>query len=188
MRSNCIAVIALSFVLITLGCHKRPTARATALPPVPTPVATPVATPVPPAPPEPEPAPPPAPAPSPLDIANQAFASGSYDEAARGYEEYLRSTPTGGEQRDQALFHLALTFALRPSAAPDWQRANTTLKQLIEEYPNSPYKAPANLILSLRSELDQATLDTKQREQRIKQLTTELDRLKKIDADRRKRP
>jgi len=49
-------------------------------------------------------------------------------------------------------------------------------------------KLQANLILSLRAEIDQVAADSKQRDLRIKQLTTELDRLKKIDADRRKRP
>ena len=58
----------------------------------------------------------------------------------------------------------------------------------MDEHPNSPYKQPANLILSLRSELDQAAADNKQRDLKIKQLTTELDRLKRIDADRRKKP
>jgi len=122
-----------------------------------------------------------------LDQANRAFLSGSYDEAARGYENYLRGTPSGGE-RDEALFHLALTYALRPAPSTDWQRAAMTFKQLIDEYPNSPLKSPANLILSLRAELDQVSADAKLRDQRIKQLTNELDRLKKIDADRRKRP
>jgi len=77
---------------------------------------------------------------------------------------------------------------LRPAPATDWPRATATLKQLLEEYPESPLKAQANLILSLRADLDQVTNDARQRDQKLRQLTTELDRLKKIDADRRKRP
>jgi outer membrane protein assembly factor BamD (BamD/ComL family) len=122
-----------------------------------------------------------------LDQADRAFVAGNYDEAARAYENYLRVTPFGG-LRDEALFHLALAYALRPAPSTDWQRAAMIFKQLIDEYPNSPLKSPAYLILSLRTELDQSSADAKQRDQRIKQLTTELDRLKKIDADRRKRP
>ena len=169
MRSKCLDVILLSAVLAAAGCHKR----------------TPVVASVPP------PPPPPPPAPvitvSPLEEADRAFASGNYDEAARGYDNYLRATTSGG-QRDDALFHLALTYALRPAPGTDWPRAIATLKQLLEEYPESAFKSQANLILSLRAELDQTAADSKQRELRIKQLTTELDRLKKIDADRRKRP
>jgi TolA-binding protein len=172
MRSNGVVLIVLSAALAAAGCHKR--APVAALPPANLPSAAPASAPAP-------------PVPSPLDDANRAFVSGSYDEAARGYEDYLRSTPSGG-QRDQVLFQLALTYALRPVPGGDWQRASATLKQLIDEFPVSPLKAPANLILTLRAELDQVALDAKQRDQRIKQLTTELDRMKKIDADRRKRP
>jgi len=178
MRTKCIGFVALSAAFVTAGCHKGP--RRTPISAVPpAPVATPA-----PAPPPPPPAPPPV---SPLEQPDRAFAAGNYDEAARGYENYLRTT-TSGEQRDQALFHLALAYALRPAPATDWPRASATLKQLLEEYPESPLKAQANLILSLRTELDQVSSDVRQRDLKLKQLTTELDRLKKIDADRRKRP
>jgi len=159
----------LSAVLAAAGCHKRTPVVASAPPPPPAPPPAPVIT------------------VSPLEEADRAFASGNYDEAARGYDNYLRATTSGG-QRDDALFHLALTYALRPAPGTDWPRAIATLKQLLEEYPESAFKSQANLILSLRAELDQTAADSKQRELRIKQLTTELDRLKKIDADRRKRP
>jgi hypothetical protein len=95
---------------------------------------------------------------------------------------------TSGNQRDQALFRLALTYVLRPAPATDWTRATSNFKQLIDEYPQSPLKGPASLILSLRSDLDKVNADARQRDEKIKQLTTELDRLKKIDAERRKRP
>jgi len=128
-----------------------------------------------------------APAPvSPLKEADHAFAAGNYDDAVRGYEEYLR-TNTSGVLRDEALFYLALSYAVRPNA--DWQHATTVLKQLIDESPDtSLFKPPAMLIVSLHSQVDQLNGDNKQRDQRIKQLTTELDRLKKIDSERRKRP
>ena len=175
MRSKCLGVLLLLAVLAAAGCHKgRRTPVVASAPPPPSPSPTP---------------PPPAPVitVSPLEEADRAFASGNYDEAARGYDNYLRATTSGG-QRDDALFHLALTYALRPAPGTDWPRAIATLKQLLEEYPESAFKSQANLILSLRAELDQTAADSKQRELRIKQLTTELDRLKKIDADRRKRP
>jgi hypothetical protein len=136
--------------------------------------------------PPPAPAPPP-PAPSPLEQADRAFSAANYDEAARLYENYLRVTPSGG-RRDAALFYLGLSYVLRPPATADWMRASANLKQLVDEFPSSIFKPTASLILSMRSELDQLTATGKQRDQQIKQLTTELDRLKKIDADRRKRP
>jgi len=70
----------------------------------------------------------------------------------------------------------------------DWQRASAAFRQVIDGFPNSPFKLPASLILSLHAELDQLSASAQQRDQRIRQLTSELDRLKRIDADRRRRP
>jgi len=168
MRSKCVSAFLLFAAFLgSTGCHKRTPVTVVSPPP--------------------PPPPPPPVVVSPVDQADRAFAVGNYDEAARGYENYLRTTTSDGH-RDQALFHLALIYALRPAPATDWPRAVAMLKQLIEEYPDSPLKAQASLIVSLRTELDQVSTDAKLREQRLRQLTTELDRLKKIDADRRKRP
>ena len=187
MRTKCIGAVLLSAVLGVAACHKAPKrAPIAAIPPALPPAAAPAPAPAPPPTPPPVPPPPPVPVP-PLEQPDRAFASGNYDEAARGYENYLRTT-TSGPEREQALFHLALTYALRPAPATDWPRAIATFKQLIEEYPDGPLKAQASLILALRTDLDQVTSDIRQRDQRLKQLTTELDRIKKIDADRRRRP
>jgi outer membrane protein assembly factor BamD (BamD/ComL family) len=121
-----------------------------------------------------------------LDQAARAFSAGNYEEAARDYESFLHTSPPGGP-RDLALFYMGLSLALRPPPA-DWPRAMASFKLLVEEYPSSPYRGPASLILSLRSDLDQLAATGKQREQQFKQLSTELDRLKKIDADRRRKP
>jgi len=173
-------ILLLTIVAFT-GCHheRKP---LTALPVAPAPVPPPPSTP-----PQPTelPAPPPIPQPNvpatpvlnPLDEADGAFNAGNYVDAAHRYEKYLQ---TGGERRDEALYRMALSLALTPGNV-DWARVTTPLKQLVDQYPESPFKPPATLILSL-------TADAQKRDQRIKQLTTELDKLKQIDADRRKRP
>jgi hypothetical protein len=140
----------------------------------------------------------PTPALAALEQADRSFSNGVYDEAARGYEDYLRLLPPGCPC-DQELFRLGLSYVLRRSPNSDWERATAVLKQLVEEYPDSPFKAPANLILTLRTELDHRAANTaastRQRDERIRQLNSELDRLnseldrlKKIDSDRRRRP
>jgi hypothetical protein len=121
-----------------------------------------------------------------LAEADRAFAQSAYDDACRAYEDYLRLTPAK-DQQDQALFRLGLAYALRKSN-PNWQRAITPWKRLMNDYPGSPFKPPVELILALYSEIAQVSMDIKTRDDRIKQLTTELDRLKRIDADRRKTP
>jgi len=133
----------------------------------------------------------PSPAMAALEQADRWFKAGVYDEAAQAYEKYLRLQPTGCPC-EQELFRLGLSYVLRRSSKPDWHRATSVLKQLVAEYPHSSFTASASLILALRSELDRLALDaavsTKQRDEQIRQLSSELDRLKKIDSDRRKRP
>jgi hypothetical protein len=168
MRPKCLTAVAVLLLVCLTACAKR--SPSVALPPAPPPPVT-------------------RPAPVfPLEQADAAFNSGNYEEAARGYESFLRapSSDASNGPRDQALFRLGLTFVMRP--VPDWQRAASLFKQVADDYPNSPLKPAASLILSLRSEVDKVAADAQQRDQRIRQLTSELDRLKKIDADRRKRP
>lgn len=181
MRS---ARLILCLCLLVSGCHKH--VPIVALPPAPpptpppAPIFMPSLAPAVPPPLEPPPV-------APLSAADRAFNAGNYDESARAYEEYLRNNASGKE-RDQALFYLGLSYALRPAPAADWTKAGAAFKELVDAQPQSQLRLPANLILSMRAELDQSAADSKQRDQKIKQLTTELDRLKKIDADRRKKP
>ena len=121
-----------------------------------------------------------------LSAADRSFAAKEYENAGRAYEDYFRLTPAK-DQQDQALFRLGLTYVLRKPGT-DWARAQTLWKRLIDEYPNSALLPGVELILSLYSEVGQANAEAKLRDDRIRQLSTELDRLKQIDADRRKRP
>ena len=132
-----------------------------------------------------------------LEQADRSFGAGIYDEAAQAYENYLRLLPPGCPC-DQELFRLGLSYVLR-NPNSDWLRATAVLKQIVHEYPYSSFVAPANLILALRSELNHLAGDTaasaKLRDERIRQLSSELERLsselerlKRIDSGRRKRP
>jgi hypothetical protein len=133
-----------------------------------------------------------------LDKAKRAFAEGRYDFAADTYADYINIAPRGDGERQQALFNWGLCYALQPS--PDWIRVATAFRKLGEEFPNSPLKAEASLLQSLHSKaqslqadnqslqsaLDQATTESKKSDSKVKQLTNELDRLKRIDSERRK--
>jgi tetratricopeptide (TPR) repeat protein len=188
MRRIRVAIIAFSAALAFAGCHTKTPVVASpqvSIPPVP-----PRRPPAPPVQPGPEPLPriePPAKPVAPLEEADRAFIAGNYDEAERRYDKYLQDNPSG-DLRDHALFHLGLIYFLTPGAPTERQRAIATFKQLIEEYPDSPFSASANLVLALHAQVAQSATDARLRDQKLKQLTTELDRLKKIDADRRKRP
>ncbi|MBI4472816.1 MAG: tetratricopeptide repeat protein [Acidobacteria bacterium] len=164
MRVGRLVVLTIGILLALTACQKRARVVATPPPPPATSVPPPVLT---------------------LEQADRAFSAGNYDEAARGYDDYLKLSPNGSQQ-DESLFRLGLTYVLRANSSADWDQAAKCLKRLVDEYPNSPLRPPANLILALRSEVDQLTLDSKTREKRIRQITTELERLKKIDAGRRR--
>jgi tetratricopeptide (TPR) repeat protein len=163
MRANRLFAIAFAVLLLASGCQKR--AKATAPQPVASPPAAVLA----------------------LERADRAFSAGNYSQAMQAYEESLRLAPPAS-LREQALFRLGLTYVLRSGVAPDWDRAVAAFKKLASEFPESPLKPPALLIVSLRAEADHLVSDAKTRDQRIRQLTTELDKLKQIDAQRRTRP
>ena len=197
MRAKYVTASLIGILLLVTGCHKRSPVTVSTSPPVAA-VPEPPAVAVQPAPVVLLPdrsvvVPPPIASPSlfVLEQADRWFKAGVYDESAQAYEKYLRLQPTGCPC-EQELLRLALSYVLRRSPRPDWQRATSVLKQLVEEYPNSSFTASASLILALRSQLDHLTVDaavsTKQRDEQIRQLSSELDRLKKIDSDRMKRP
>jgi len=175
----------LSCCLLLAACHKH----------VPVAVVLPSSPPAPPTPnvrtPPPVVTPLPLPVPKPPDVpplrdADRAFTAGNYDDAAHLYEEYLRENRTG-DLRDHALFYFAMSIALRAPTPTDWTKFTAVLKELVDSYPESPLKPPAAMILSLRSENDQLNSDSKQQNQKIKQLADQLQRFIKIDADRHKR-
>lgn len=194
MRNDCVALAALLAIVVAVsGCQKKVPSIAVA-PQAPIPLAsTARLEPLLPVfpnihlPPPTEPDPGPSKAETAFAEAQKSYEAGEYGEAAHYFEQYLELEPAG-DSRDEALFKLALITASPQSASPNWARVSTLLKRLIDECPESQYLQPARVILSLQSEVAQLTTDTLKRDQRIKQLSTELDKLKKVDAERRKRP
>jgi TolA-binding protein len=162
MRINkgCAVAFLLGAVLASAGCQKR--ARAAALPPLP---------------------PSPPPAVRALEQADTSFVAGNYREAAQAYENYLQLSPAG-DKRDEALFRLGLMYALPEGPSQDWRRASAFLRRVVDEFPRSPLRAPASLILSLQTEVTGLAADSQRREQRIRQLSSEIETLKKIDTGR----
>jgi TolA-binding protein len=178
--------LAIIVVVGLASCHKRPV--VTVVPPAPAtvtvvvPVAIPAAVPM--------DIPSSLPVPAGVDLFEQAelaFVMGDYVTAIQGYENYLHLIPAGGHA-DQALFHIGIAYVLQTQPPANWKRATASLTRLIDEHPESPLSPTASLILSLRSDADQLASDAKARNQAMQQLKMQLERLKKIDADRVKRP
>jgi hypothetical protein len=115
-----------------------------------------------------------------IEEAGQELAANNCTKAAARFEDYLRLEPKG-DQRDAALFNLGVCYS-SAEFKRDWNRAAPYFKQVA-----GPLKVYAQAILSLRDEISQLSADSEKNNQKIKQLNTELDRLKQIDA-RPRRP
>jgi tetratricopeptide (TPR) repeat protein len=185
-------VIAFSLLLlVSWGCHKK---AAVVVPPPSPPVAaeetapsavTPrVPTPSTPAPLDPAPIPKTITAPSNLEVGEMNFHVGNYRQAARSFEAYLNSSPKS-KSRDQALFYLGLSRILASDSSRDPHQAEVAFKRLITEFPTSPYRKEAEYILGLQAQIERLRSDVKERDDRIKRLSEELQKLKEIDLQRK---
>jgi hypothetical protein len=89
---------------------------------------------------------------------------------------------------DGILFRFAVAQSLCGMPARE-TASNETFKLLIKDFSASPYAASARRIIEFRENLlrtQQAELRAK--DERIRQLTDELDKLKKVDSERRRTP
>lgn len=186
-------LVILFVVLVSWGCQKKsavvpPSApQITAAPPkesAPAPATSPV-----PEPPKPEPvkpAPPPKinTAPSRLEAGESNFKAGNYRQAIHSLEAFLRANPKS-RNGDQALFYLGLSRALATDSSRDLSQAEAAFRRLAKEFPKSQYRNQAEFILGLQAQIERLRSDVKERDDRIKQLSDELQKLKEIDLQRR---
>ena len=150
------------------------------------------------------------PAPTAIELGDQSLRDGLYDRAVQHYQRYLVERP-GAPDRDVALFREALASAL--SGPAGLQPARTLFDQLITLFPRSFYTVEARLILQLLQDLDKTSVKLSEtsvklsetsaklsetsvklsetsvrlgeKETQLKKVAGELDRLKKIDMERR---
>jgi hypothetical protein len=141
--------------------------------------------------------PPPPPVPAALMIADDAFDQGDFTRAARSYDTFLDSHIVR-EDMDRILFRSAVSDSLS-EAGGQQEKSSEVLNRLVRDYPQSPYTSPARIILNLRSDLAKVQGDyvklqidrdgmQKMLNDKIKQISDELESLKKIDLNRRRTP
>jgi len=193
MNRRKVAVLAL-LVILTVACHRKSRGASSTVTPPSTPVVVPPPALVVPEAPVlarttpvavfPVPAPDVPAIPVALMEGDSAFDSGDCAQAVRSYTAYLQTDPHSNGV-DRILFRLGVAQSM---CSPKDVAATDTLNRLLREYPQSSYSAPAQLILNLRADIAKAQTDAKSRENTIKQLNDELDRLKRLDADRRRTP
>jgi outer membrane protein assembly factor BamD (BamD/ComL family) len=135
--------------------------------------------------------PPPAVVPSPVapnpalltyEAAEESFAKGDYTSAVKSYEAYLLTgTP---EHQDRTFFRLGLAYGFAPERPQNLRQARNHLQRLVSQFPGSPYRAPADLILLLLIQIEKLNGRVAEQQSRITTLTEELQVLKAIDMKR----
>jgi hypothetical protein len=130
-------------------------------------------------------APPPvAPTPRALLEADDKFAIGNYSGAVQDYEKFLGENPDHPE-RAAAIFRLGVAYAISGSSAREQRAAQGQFRTLTKDYASSPYRTPAAFILSLMADIERLRSEADAKDEKVKRLQEELDRLKKIDMERR---
>ncbi len=131
--------------------------------------------------------PPPVPIPAPLSTfqrGEKLFEDKKYSAAARVYEEYLRRPDP--KNHCTALFHLGISRILGGGGSPQGAlEAEVAFKSVLTTFPNCPHRPEAEMILGLKAQIDRLKDDAKERDERIRQLTEELQKLKEIDLQRK---
>jgi hypothetical protein len=122
--------------------------------------------------------------PSSFLVGEEKFASGSYQEAALSYEMFIRENPDH-PKCDPANFKLGLAYAFTSSSLQSRRRSRRQLRDFIDRFPESPYRKQAEFILGLHRDIDRLRSESLEKDKQIKRLAEELERLKKIDLEKR---
>jgi hypothetical protein len=193
-RWRAILLLALGASLLLPGCRKTPARPNIVPPPVAVPLPT-TAPPVPvpetwpelPLPPTRAPAPPEPGLPGTFSDGEQSFSNGRYADAIRSYEKYLREDPIT-QYREIAMFRMGLSILLGCNSDECRPRSLATSREVLRRflflYPASSYGAEVRVILSLGAYLERTNVEIRSRDEKIKKLADELERLKKIDLER----
>ncbi len=177
------------------ACHKAPVRNVSLPPPAPppVPVSPPPSVPVPstwselPLPPTVLSAPPEPLLPKDYRDGENSFQAGKYADAIHFFEKYLVGDPVT-QYRDVVMFKLGMAQTLVCNSAEcrarSLQKSQEQFKRLVTLFPRSPYSTEARFILSLQTDIEKMRSEARLQDEKIKKLTDELERLKKIDLER----
>jgi hypothetical protein len=146
-RAGVAVVCRIALMLLFLapgGCHRRTPAVAGLPPPTPSP------------------------APPTREVAEGSYGAGDYAGATQAYETYLKENPSA-EDRDKALFRLAMSYALSGNDPENFRKAQNLLRALFIQFPRSQYKPEAQYILSLQADIDRMRVDIREKDDLIRE-------------------
>jgi hypothetical protein len=88
---------------------------------------------------------------------DRLFEQNRLEEAAEAYAKYLDRHSSVEGRSDRALYHLGLIYALPDSPLYDPEKADQTLRQLLDRDDASLYARQAGLVLALQIEVARLT-------------------------------
>jgi outer membrane protein assembly factor BamD (BamD/ComL family) len=136
-------------LIVVAGCHRHAHGVASVTTPAPPVAAAPVV-------------------PVALTDAESAFETGDFLRAAVSYEFYFQSRPQSNDL-DRIRFRYGVAQSLSGVEVLESASADT-FKQLINDFPNSPYVAPARMAVTLQADIARLQVDKAQRDEKIGQL------------------
>ncbi|MGH9339232.1 MAG: hypothetical protein ACRD1R_06540 [Acidobacteriota bacterium] len=117
----------------------------------------------------------PAPALTHLGLGEKHFQEGKYSQAAQAYEQYLKEG--AGNNRDLALYHLAISYTLAEDRNYTPQDIGSVLERLMDRFPESPFILPARSMAIHIETIEKLERDVQQQQERLGKLSIELNRL-----------
>lgn len=118
-------------------------------------------------------------------LAEDRFADAQYAAAAEAYQRFLSGEPESSVRAEKALFRLALLHALPESPVANPEMAHELFLRVLESHPNGHYAEEARLILLLQEQIEDVRQVAEEKEERIRALSSELEKIKAIDLKKR---
>jgi outer membrane protein assembly factor BamD (BamD/ComL family) len=111
-----------------------------------------------------------------------SFQAQRWADAVRAYEQYIRSNPNAPDH-DYVQFRLAVAYMVDGSGIQDVDRSMRILERVATDYPDSPWRAPAQSILKMRSRVEHLESQIAERDDRIKVIAAELETARARDTE-----
>jgi hypothetical protein len=112
----------------------------------------------------------------------ELFSRGEYGGAAQAYAAHVSAQPDD-PRNDRVLFRLGMLDLVHGAPERDAERGERTLRELSTRFPESPWRAEAEYLLSLRQEVAQLEDRSAADQNAIELLEAQIEALKRIDLE-----
>ncbi len=108
---------------------------------------------------------------------DRLFLAGDLIQAEAAYRSYLADASATGPGTARARYRLALIYAMPGSALHDWEKADRTLRAVVDRDPGTPWARQAELLLSLHAERARLERELEAQSEKVSALLAEVVKL-----------